>query len=862
MSLIRKLRRYLLTASVLGAFWVCHPALAQDPARRFAWDEPQPESMLVQAGSDLILVQATPAPPVQPAPPVFQPPPPTAGATSGGANIFGPIPGLPGVTAGAGASALTPPGSAEGGRAAGVPSGSGAGVSVVPAGSAAPVLGAQDVSALLTRSIASTGTEIQQRNPVVGDPRVRGFRIGQLVTYADGGYFFPARQDLDTAISKFDPRSASDVVVIKGPYSTRYGPGFSFIDIATLDTPRYQDGFMAYGRTTQGYQTNGARVNTVQSFWGGDANWGFRVTYDYRAGSDYEAGDGRKIPSSYNSQNFNYAIGYSFSEDARIEVKGFRLYQHDVEFAGQFFDITRLDTESYAVRFTLNNQQYWDRMGVDFWYNYTGADGNTQQGAKQAFLTQFLTQNFGRLTQDFSSTNFNESSIGYRTAIGWGGTGRNEDVAVQQDVAPRASSQLTAGTDLNYVRQQLNERIRLFQPMPDPNLGTPDPVTGLFNQNLGIPQAHLVDPGLFLDAIVPLTKRLTINSGARLDWVHTDSDNRFVSGNINIAPGAQNPLAPQVPGQIVAPGQVVAPVTGFDPIVFSTAPNLNDLSRTFPLYSAFVTADYQIDEHLSSYAKVGYSQRAPTITELYATGPFIAVLQQGLNRLVGDPNLKKEKLKQLDVGLLGNYDNIRFSAAGFYAWIDDYITFDQNRASGSTLTQVVFTNTDLATLAGGELSAETDLNARITPFVTVSYVQGRDRTHVDNRRPPNIASSRRLGSTPQPSDTEPLPGIPPLEARTGFRFHQASLQPRWSVEFLVRAVMGQNLVASSLNELPTSGFTLFNLRGFWQMRDGVLLTGGIENIGDKFYREHLDPRAGDQLFRPGTNAYAAVEVKY
>ena len=82
------------------------------------------------------------------------------------------------------------------------------------------------------------------------------------------------------------------------------------------------------------------------------------------------------------------------------------------------------------------------------------------------------------------------------------------------------------------------------------------------------------------------------------------------------------------------------------------------------------------------------------------------------------------------------------------------------------------------------------------------------------------------------------------------------------MEFLARSVMGQNLVAASLSELPTSGFTIFDVRAFWQMSDQVLLTGGVENIGDKFYREHLDPRSGDQLIRPGTNAYAALEVKY
>ena len=76
--------------------------------------------------------------------------------------------------------------------------------------------------------------------------------------------------------------------------------------------------------------------------------------------------------------------------------------------------------------------------------------------------------------------------------------------------------------------------------------------------------------------------------------------------------------------------------------------------------------------------------------------------------------------------------------------------------------------------------------------------------------------------------TEPLPGIPPLELRSGVRLHEASAQPRWSIEFTARSVMGQNLVASSLNEVKTGGFTVLYLRGYWQATDRLLLTARLQ----------------------------------
>ena len=122
-----------------------------------------------------------------------------------------------------------------------------------------------------------------------------------------------------------------------------------------------------------------------------------------------------------------------------------------------------------------------------------------------------------------------------------------------------------------------------------------------------------------------------------------------------------------------------------------------------------------------------------------------------------------------------------------------------------------------------------------------------------------MASSRRT------IDQEPLPGIPPLEARAGIRFHERGRSPKWAIELALRMVDEQNLVAASLGEVPTPGFTTFDVRAYWQATKGILLIAGVENITDKFYREHLDPRSGfpgDELFRPGTNFYMGMSVQY
>lgn len=808
--------------------------------------------------SAIQLVQAVPPSPsavppgVQP-PPGFRPPPgvqPGPGTGSGGAASTI----LPGALP-PGAEGLSP--AAVKAQESPTPGGN-----IAQGGANAAYINANDLTQLLTRSDNVTGVETQRRSPVAFDPRIRGFHVGQIVTYGDGGFFFPARIDLDTALSKFDPSTVQDVVVIKGPYSARYGPGFSFLDITTVGAdPSKDGGFEFHGRSSLGYQTNGRRWDGLQTVQFAGPDFGVRATYDIRVGQDYRAGNDLQIPSSFNSQNTTFAATYAFSPDSKLEFKGLRVYQHDVEFPGLYFDINRLDTEAYTLRYSWNEIENNARLRADLWYNYTSANGDTHRASKQGFVDSILSLSFSTPNQppstfqDFSNTNFNELVSGYRTFF---------------ELGKPDGARVALGTDLNVVRVRLAENIRLLPTSPlSSSIGGGDT---FLTQNQQIPESRSVDPGLFLDTNVPIGDRLTLHAGARADFIYTSAGDRTVTGNTVITPGTQN-QGPLGSGQSIGPGQVPPPFVPnqvtFDPLIYSVAPNDPNLQRHFNLWSTYINADYKVDEHLTALIGYGYAQRPPTLTELYAAGPFVAVLQQGLDRLIGDPHLAPETLHQFDVGANWRSDRVRASVNGFYAWIDNYITYDANKVGNNALAinQVVFTNTDMATLAGGEAYVEVDVLDWLTPFGSMSYVQGEDRTHIDNRRgavPP--VRPLALTSSRTTFDTEALPGIPPLELKGGIRIHQSGKQPRWSVEFLSRSVMGQNNVATSLLEQQTSGFTIFDLRGFWQVNKYLLVSGGVENIGDKFYREHLDPLSGnalgDPLFRPGTNFYMTAQLTY
>ncbi len=663
-----------------------------------------------------------------------------------------------------------------------------------------------DVGNLLSNAQGDAGVEVQRRSPIITDPRVRGYHVGQLLTVADHGYYMPARNDIDTLISKFDPGNIRDVIVVKGPYSVRYGPGFSFLDIVTYDAPRYECGYESHGITSLNYRSNGENIRGRQTFMAGDRDWGVRLGYSINTGNDYTTGTtgtpdfnplrDTKLPSSFNSQNVDFAFGYDLSENTSIALKGFFLHQQNVELPGLFFDINDLETQSYSVFYEARNQSWFDRFTVAAWYNYTNLQGDSFRPSKGIQVP--LLANFdGRGNPLRIAMESGIQSYGYQTAMTWG---KERDV------------QVTVGSDLRYLSQRMFE----FDAGP------------AFSGNFPIPRSHVFNPGLFADVNVPMSCYWTVRAGARYDFVSTDID--------------------EFPA---------------DRTFASIVSNLgtSDFKRDFSLFSGYLSSELQVSHGLKLLAGAGVAQRPPMLTELYAVQPFLGVIQNSFNFVTGDPTLNEETLYQFDLGFRWEEERFRAGVSGYYASVHDYITYDAvgrlnvpNQPSNIGL-DLQTVNTKRATLTGFEAYAEFDVLDWLTPFGQAFYVRGTDENRGDR-------TGNFLGQTIGAGNSEPLPGIIPLEGRLGLRIHEPGRDPRWSVEGSARMVDRQNRVAASLGEEPTPGFTTFDVRGFWQVNQSLNVSAGVENVFDRFYREHLDYRTGRGVFQPGRTVYVGAELRY
>ncbi len=665
-------------------------------------------------------------------------------------------------------------------------------------GSESAVRGTTDVGDLLAKSFSSTGLVIQRRNQIIGEPHLRAFRQGQIITQADGAYWFPARPDLDTIVSKIDSSNVANIVVIKGPYSVRHGPSFSVIDIESIAPPRYQNGVEYHGSSSFVYKTNNQAWSGQQGVWGGGADYGFRATWDSLTGNDYYAGNGAQLPSSYNSQNFNVALGMDLSDITHLDIKALRIMQRNVEIPGTISDLRKLTTDGITTRFVADETHYFTKFVFETWYNQTTFAGDDFSTGKKKQIPELDGVFIGQDTQFGQSprgslalvTGGDGAAWGYREYLTWG---RENEL------------QFTFGTDLHYLSQRIDERNTIFVNTPIQQGFILD------SEDFGVPRGRTIDPGIFIDGAAPISERFTVRAGGRIDFYQT---------------GLQSPVA------------------NLAQLQANLGPNV-DMERYFTMGMGYLTSDFKYNDNWTVIAGGGYAQRAPTLVELYSNQTFLGLLQNGFVSNVGNPGLRREQLYQVDLGVRGQFENVRLGATGYAGWVKDFITYRLTGETGdlafinTIIPEYQFINTPRATLMGAESYVEVDVVEWLAAFGTFSYLDGRDRT-------------RR----------ETLPGMWPMEGRAGIRIHDAQPRPRWAVEVSSRMVASQNQFAKSLLEEETAGFTIFDARAYWAVRQNLLLTMGVENFTDRGYREHLDLRTGLGVYQPGINYYTGVRWSY
>ncbi|NOX18566.1 MAG: TonB-dependent receptor [Chlorobi bacterium] len=247
--------------------------------------------------------------------------------------------------------------------------------------------------------------------------------------------------------------------------------------------------------------------------------------------------------------------------------------------------------------------------------------------------------------------------------------------------------------------------------------------------------------------------------------------------------------------------------------------------KKYGAFSFSGALEYEFLKGVAFRLALAQSERLPTHIENYG---FYLYNYTDNYFYTGNPNLKTELSRQIELSTEFSSSSYRFSLSAFYNNVENYI-------SGLLQSEEfkVFENISSAYLTGGELSGKIDLTSGLKFSAGLSYVYGYNREY-----------------------DEPLPMIPPLEGN--FALHFFGNGYRFS--FGGRFAGEQNRIASATtSEDKTAAFIVFAFRGQIDLRDYAELKFGVENVADKYYNEHL---AINNLPGRGRNFYAGISVLF
>ncbi|MBI9035169.1 MAG: TonB-dependent receptor [Bacteroidales bacterium] len=278
-------------------------------------------------------------------------------------------------------------------------------------------------------------------------------------------------------------------------------------------------------------------------------------------------------------------------------------------------------------------------------------------------------------------------------------------------------------------------------------------------------------------------------------------------------------------------------------------------------FSASLAMNYEVNQNFRLSFALGRALRSPDMTER-----FITLLPIGYDRFdyLGNPNLKPETNNQLDLGVdWFNEKAGHLKLSGFYSVLQNFITGKRLAPSiQKPLTKDVlgvkrFENIDMAVLSGFELQYVSHEFAHFQLGLQMSLTYG----FVPE------TSMYKVNDEGQVVDeisiqNDALNEIPPFESNFWIQYTTSNGKLQNRIRF--RAVAAQNHISQSYNELGSPGFSLLNYDFAYKVNDYIECSGGINNILDQYYYEHLNRNilgSRSALYEPGRSFFLKIKLK-
>lgn len=258
---------------------------------------------------------------------------------------------------------------------------------------------------------------------------------------------------------------------------------------------------------------------------------------------------------------------------------------------------------------------------------------------------------------------------------------------------------------------------------------------------------------------------------------------------------------------------------------------------------------------------LGLGTRSPSLLERFIK---LMPVQFDSYDYLGNPQLKPEHNWQADLSAEWHHQEAgAFSIGGFFSLITNYIT-------GKVLPSSVikpstqgapgvkqFYNAEAVYLTGFEVTWQSPVSKQWFCMLNAAATWGIQPDAVKYV----VTGGQVVDQVAVHND--PLPEIPPLEGtiQGGYRFFKNKLIP----SVTVRIVNAQMRVSESYGEQTTPGFVTAALAVRYSPWKFISVAGGIENIFDTPYYEHLNRRmigSTSPLYEPGRAFYVNAVFRF
>lgn len=265
-----------------------------------------------------------------------------------------------------------------------------------------------------------------------------------------------------------------------------------------------------------------------------------------------------------------------------------------------------------------------------------------------------------------------------------------------------------------------------------------------------------------------------------------------------------------------------------------------DRKRSATMPAGFMRLEHHFaDAPAMLYAGVGYVERFPDYWELFSNdnNNSKATYKGVALSVPSDPfaSLKPERTAQLDIGAQYKGEALTAWVSGYAGYIDDFILFKFGKKPGMMMGGMHgMMMGDMHGMMMKSAKAVGNINARIMGAEAGVGYKITDHWKTDA----SLAYSYGQNLT----EDQPLPQMPPLEARFSTTYEQNGL----SGTLLWRVVSKQNRVALNEGNLvgqdlaSSAGFGILSANLAWKFNKYVQISVGVDNLFNKLYSEHLN----------------------